>query len=379
MQEGGDATDRLIGLIYEAVVDAGAWKRLVEAIDRHLDGAYVQMHAHDRLAHTSLGAVCARHPDEFMQSYFDYYGQFNPVASTIGKVPVGKIVRTEDLVDMNQLVRSEYYNEWLRPQEDIAAGCGMTLLRDDHRLLIAGLHLRAKDVERKMAAAQSLLQQLQPHLVRAMSMRRAVANLQGREGALKTSLDAVADAVFHLDRIGKVIWANQAAQALCRRVRRFRIDPLQKLRTGDRALDRRIADLCQRNFMQVLPIVIDCRDEIGALIAGHAMAAPDLTAHWGELEQGTTTIVTLHLPVSDRDWDQVAGHFGLTPAEAALADALVRGATLEQFATRRGTSIHTVRGQLRALLAKTGTHRQAELVALLVPVAGAAFSGGGAS
>ena len=46
-----DETDRLIGLVYEAVVDAGAWQ--VDAIDIHLDGADVRMHAHDQLAKQS--------------------------------------------------------------------------------------------------------------------------------------------------------------------------------------------------------------------------------------------------------------------------------------------------------------------------------------
>ena len=53
MDDTEDETDRLIGLVYEAVVDAGAWQRLVDAIDIHLDGADVRMHAHDQLAKQS--------------------------------------------------------------------------------------------------------------------------------------------------------------------------------------------------------------------------------------------------------------------------------------------------------------------------------------
>ena len=371
LDDSEDDTDRLIGLVYEAVVDAGAWQRLVNAIDVHLDGVYVQMHAHDHLARSSLGAVVARHPEEFMRSYFDYYGQFNPIASHIGSAPLGKIVRTEELVDMETLVRSEYYNEWFLPQEDCAIGCGMTLLRDSNRLLIAGMHLRAKDVDRKMDAAQALLYRLKPHLVRAMNMRRAMADIRGSGEALRTSLNEVADAVFHLDSRGRVAWANRAAEALCARPPRFRIDAMRKLCTGDSGLDARIAELCQRRYMQVLPIVIDCRAEIGTLLVGHAMAAPELSAQWDGLEREISTVVTLHMPAWDRDWQRVIGHFGLTAAETALADALVHGSTLEQCAAQRGTSVHTVRGQLRSLLAKTGTNRQSELVGLLAPFAAA--------
>jgi DNA-binding CsgD family transcriptional regulator len=61
--------------------------------------------------------------------------------------------------------------------------------------------------------------------------------------------------------------------------------------------------------------------------------------------------------------------FGLSPAEARLAQHLARGATLEEFAASRGIKISTARCQLSTLLAKTGTQRQAKLVALLCRLA----------
>lgn len=57
--------------------------------------------------------------------------------------------------------------------------------------------------------------------------------------------------------------------------------------------------------------------------------------------------------------------YGLTQAEALLAVALCRGTSLGEFAAERGISIHTARTQLRALLSKTRTERQADLVGLL--------------
>jgi DNA-binding CsgD family transcriptional regulator len=57
--------------------------------------------------------------------------------------------------------------------------------------------------------------------------------------------------------------------------------------------------------------------------------------------------------------------FGLTQTEALLAVALCRGDSLAGHAAARGISIHTVRTQLRSLLGKTRTERQADLVGLL--------------
>lgn len=57
--------------------------------------------------------------------------------------------------------------------------------------------------------------------------------------------------------------------------------------------------------------------------------------------------------------------FGLTPAEQRLAVALADGTGLREAAGHLGICLSTARAQLKAIFAKTGTHRQAELVALL--------------
>lgn len=57
--------------------------------------------------------------------------------------------------------------------------------------------------------------------------------------------------------------------------------------------------------------------------------------------------------------------FGLTAAEARLASAISAGASPEVAANRFGIARETARNQLKAVFAKTETHRQSELVVLL--------------
>jgi DNA-binding CsgD family transcriptional regulator len=57
--------------------------------------------------------------------------------------------------------------------------------------------------------------------------------------------------------------------------------------------------------------------------------------------------------------------FGLTPAEARLACALLAGGTLKDAATRIGISPNTAKTQLQVVFQKTRTGRQQELVSLL--------------
>ena len=56
---------------------------------------------------------------------------------------------------------------------------------------------------------------------------------------------------------------------------------------------------------------------------------------------------------------------GLTVAEARLAAALAQGMSLKDYAAAAGIAEGTARVQLKSVFARTGTHRQAELVALI--------------
>lgn len=57
--------------------------------------------------------------------------------------------------------------------------------------------------------------------------------------------------------------------------------------------------------------------------------------------------------------------FDLTPAEARLAALIATGAGPEEAARMLGIARETARNQLKAVLGKTGTHRQSELVAMM--------------
>jgi DNA-binding CsgD family transcriptional regulator/PAS domain-containing protein len=61
--------------------------------------------------------------------------------------------------------------------------------------------------------------------------------------------------------------------------------------------------------------------------------------------------------------------FNLTPAEARLAAQIAAGRSLPEIARADGTSHETLRSQLKAVFAKTGTARQAELAVLLAKFA----------
>jgi DNA-binding CsgD family transcriptional regulator len=57
--------------------------------------------------------------------------------------------------------------------------------------------------------------------------------------------------------------------------------------------------------------------------------------------------------------------YDLTPAETEIANGLLTGFSIEDLALLRKVSVATVRSQMKALLGKTDTRRQTDLVRLL--------------
>lgn len=64
--------------------------------------------------------------------------------------------------------------------------------------------------------------------------------------------------------------------------------------------------------------------------------------------------------------EPVAASFDLTPAEIRVATAMLQGKTRVQIAAKLGIASTTVAFHIRNIFQKTGTNRQAELVALLL-------------
>ncbi len=63
--------------------------------------------------------------------------------------------------------------------------------------------------------------------------------------------------------------------------------------------------------------------------------------------------------------DLVQSLFDLTAAEARVARSIAKGDTLEEISHSHGSSVNTVRAQLRSVLDKTGCRRQLEVAQLL--------------
>jgi DNA-binding CsgD family transcriptional regulator len=160
-----------------------------------------------------------------------------------------------------------------------------------------------------------------------------------------------------------VLFANRVAERLLGGSLRTERMRLGAQRPGDTvALRRMIAETAQSNIGQSL--VVERVDHAPLLVLSTPM-----TGHTGLSLHYANAVFLFIRDLDSRGRPELARfarHFGLTTAEAALAAELVSADGVSAAAQRLGISRATVRTQLIHIFQKTGTHRQAELVRLIV-------------
>jgi DNA-binding CsgD family transcriptional regulator len=114
--------------------------------------------------------------------------------------------------------------------------------------------------------------------------------------------------------------------------------------------------------LPVMPIVVQRRDKRPVVIR---ILPIDGAAHSPFLGARALLVFSELRRQLGPPTDLLLQAFGLSPAEARLASLMARGISPEQAAEELGIARETARNQLKAVFAKTATHRQGELIALL--------------
>jgi DNA-binding CsgD family transcriptional regulator len=284
--------------------------------------------------------------------------------------PFGIMARTSELVPEQELLASEFYADCLQPL-GLFHAMGANLFGDEG-LYGALCFMRTR---RDGPFADAELAQMQPlvkHFERALRVqcRLADADLE-REAALESIARLGVGTVF-VNARGKVVFCNRKAEVALEQNDGLSV-ARQRLVAGvsddTRALRCAIADAALAGAQH--------RE-----LAGRALTLPRPSGQppWrvlvsplcdGKLGVGLSQPVAVVF-ITDPAATQlpsaalIAQSFGLTPAESKVAALLARGIGIPEAAKNLGVSINTVRSHVAHVFEKTGTERQAELVALLL-------------
>ncbi|MGB6431170.1 MAG: helix-turn-helix transcriptional regulator [Candidatus Acidiferrales bacterium] len=359
-----------VAAIYDAALQPEAWPVALSRVGDLIGGSWLLMAAirptgvSDFIAQDQHGT--AEHLALFQQKYNN--PETNPaIPSLMSAGPGGIVFRERDMSDQEWL-RSGLYREIYRPN-GIYHGIGAFVLKTETHVAFLGAN-RPKSGGQFTSAAVGLLRQTMPHLGRSLQVHLRLADLQSEKTAHQALWDALAFGVVLLDREGKILWTNREATAILARGDGLRIRnkflsaacatehaELQRLirasvatsegraAAPDAALRVSRPSLARALALLIAPIRIQ-RAFCGQPVAVAFVTDPERQRQ----------------PIPD----VLKRLYGLTPREAALAALLLQGIDLREAAEQLEVSMNTARTHLRLVFEKTDTHRQSELVHLLL-------------
>lgn len=317
------------------------------------------------------------------RDYLAHYHRIDPRLEIGLNSATGVAVACHDFLDNRFVNHNEFYQDFLIPHGPRYVIGGNIHRAGGKNIHIALNHLVGRpqfseEKRRDVAGYMFHLSRWARHLFLADELRGAASS-----GFF--ALEMLGQGILILDERSTVLFANQAAQRFLGSVlttRGFRTSwaPGTHLKTQFRQTIRdrqaRTVSLTHPMGGYPTPLVLSLlplpRDRGIGVRMPDGMAAvsraldPSLPGGIGTIPSASLVVL-----IRTREAVQPVGPplyqraFGLTPAEARLADALAHGASPRGYAETAGLSVATVRTQIRALLAKTGAGSLRALVVLL--------------
>ena len=218
------------------------------------------------------------------------------------------------------------------------------------------------------AKASALL----PHIAKALDLGRPVLQLTAAHKQLVAAMDMLTIGVCILDSRGFIVATNREFERQYDAYRTFRRSPEGKLRFSNLADERHFTELASdpmnhgqfgaRPRKEAVPVFND--GNVGALciesVPLQQSAEMGSTIFNGAIVYSMDTSVPMH-----HDASALRKIFGLTEAEAALADLLSQGMTNTQIAEQRDRAVATINAQVKSLLSKTDCANRTQFVRLL--------------
>ncbi|MCI5076865.1 helix-turn-helix transcriptional regulator [Oricola sp.] len=363
--------DELTTLIYGAALDDSKWDVFLHRLAHLFGGVRTHMYGFDFDSNSDFGMKCALFDPEFIQSYQDYFFDKNAWTDSLFKGTIGAPRQAESMCSLERLYQTEWYNDWILPQEDILGGGGVMLFKEETRLFLLGGNIRRRDIDLIEKPWMEIVSLLTPHLQQAFEIARTVSDQVLERQALSATPDPCAAAVFAISEDRRMLYANRAVEHLLDDGAFIRLDFGRRQTftqwSHDQTFERKLAGVAGSDLH--LPETFKLRDcaQDTEWTVRIARVVPEALPYSGLcIPYGTDKaifLVTLTSAKSIRDTEQLAlgKHFGLTDFETRSILRLVEGLSPREIAQEREVSVYTVRNQIKSAMSKMGVRRQIDI------------------
>ena len=362
-----DEFSHLVGLIYEGPLEALPWQKSLNLIRELLHANYVTLILRpstpgDPGLYVNAGNVTT----EGYVSYATHYYTFDPFVD----LPPDQIVTVHEIIGEARWLTSPLYKDFLA-QHDVFHIMGVNVRTpdgDECRLRICRPRDGAGFSEQDKAFCRRLL----PHLKRAVILHTQLGRTESERKLYAGVVERLMVGTVTLDKNGKVLQTNQAADELLREHDGLTIsnNSLEAAYPRDNRELRRLINLAlsghkkpDLSLVEAMSVMRPSgRSNLGIVVRSIPMS------EWSDGNHGPAAAVFVRDPESRQQapHEVVQQMFGLTPAEAALAIQLAAGLSLDEASDALNIRRNTARAHLRAIFSKTGVTRQTELVRILL-------------
>ena len=373
----------LIASAYDAALGPERWPEFLASLADAVGASSAAFYRYDeRTGRIGFNYFFGFKP-AFVASYARRFASLDPWLAAAKSLPEGTVFTGQSLVPNRSLERSEFYAKWLRPQNAFH-GLG-AIVRREGRASSQLILVRPKGAGPFRPTARAFLRKLVPQLRRALSIHEQFATLDLTRVAFGDTLDCLEIGVVLIDPRGRPYFMNRRAEELLGLQDGLVLNGAEigtasgketaELRNligraggGDGGADpggsMTISRPSQKRPYSVLVMPV----RVGDL--GYAVEA-----------EAARPVAAMFISDPERrialDETDVANHYGLTLAEAAVLVGLANGQSLREIAANRSISKNTVRSHLQRVFDKTDTSRQAELVKLVLSGPAAVGATGG--
>ena len=365
----------LIELVYDAAIDPTQWRVFLDKLTDLTGGGSGALFFQDALSRDRAEMMHYNNFDpDMMAAYETHYAATNPWVEAVEEHQSGTLHTSAMLIENKQLGKTEFFNDWLHPQGHVS-GSGCIVTRDENRLLLLSILNDGKhDVEEN---SLTLFRTLLPHLQQSAKLSRRFSELGTMAAVGEESLNRFRVPVFVIDDLSNVVFNNSAAEDLLETVPEFRLSNgnLEYKNTQEN-------EQLQETIHSALRVQQGEFEHAGGTVAlTRPSSKQRLVCLIVPLFRGLTyfdirrpRVLVFVLEGSEIPTvpaDLLRQCYGLTHAEAELAICLSAGFPLQKAAEMKSVTYETARSQLRSIMAKTGIHRQSELIASIHATFGA--------
>ena len=294
-----------------------------------------------------------------------YYAQ-DPWVAWVRQIQPGSLVTGDVTTITPQFTKSEIYNDYCRALGIYhVVGAGVARMAGGG-FSIVGLHKERR--AGMFSAKQTIrLRSLLPHLRQAMVLREKIGHLKLEGSALFTALESLQMGVIIVDMHGRLLFADSTALSivdghsqLSLRNGRLRLAEARQ----DAMLTRFVADAASTGDGGGSGPggLLTLRSSVAQKLALRVCPLP--LERFADSVKVPAAIIFLRRPDSRPIALQryLTQSYGLTRAEARLAEALINGRTLAEYAADARVSMNTVKTLSKRVYAKTGHHSRSRLI-----------------